>query len=131
MLQGVQDGPHSCRRHAGRLQGEPGSLQDAVRSSIPVGFAAYLLLCLADRADVRTTPGPPALDVGGPFLFIPRNPPMHHRHPRGAAVVALLAALGVLILFVLFAATCDQKLAERRHWAEVRPVPVEVAGLLP
>ena len=56
---------------------------------------------------------------------------MHHRHHRGAVAVALLAALGVLVLFVLSAATCDQKLAERRHWTEVRPVPVEAERLLP
>lgn len=55
----------------------------------------------------------------------------HPRHPRGAAVVALLAAVAVLALFALTAATCDQHLATQRHWAEVRPVSVEVAGLLP
>jgi len=56
---------------------------------------------------------------------------MNHRHQRGAVVVALLATIGMLILFVLSAATCDQKLAEHRHWADGRPVPVEVAGPLP
>ena len=56
---------------------------------------------------------------------------MNHNHPRGSAAVALLAALGVLILFVLFAATCDQVLANADEWVRYRPIPRNLFAELP
>ena len=56
---------------------------------------------------------------------------MNYHHPRGSAAVALLAALGVLILFVLFAATCDQVLAYADDWARHRSIPRNLFADLP
>ena len=60
---------------------------------------------------------------------------MNYHHPRGSAAVALLAALGVLILFVLFVATCDQVLADADEWARHRPIPptlfADPSGIFP
>ena len=56
---------------------------------------------------------------------------MNHHQPHRGAAVALLAALGVLILFVLFAATCDRVLADADDWARYRPIPRHLFADLP